>query len=174
MRRMLILSAVIPVTALVVAGCGSSNSSNSSNSSGSSGSSKSANASTTPATASKAAVIDLRSTSLGKVLVDGSGRTIYLFEKDKTPKTTCTGACATAWPPVTTTGTPTAGAGVSASMIKMVRGPDGNQVVYNGHPLYTYVGDSTAGQTTGEGLNQFGAEWYVLNSKGSKVEKEGS
>src|SRR4051794_38290037 len=163
MRRILILS-VVPVAALALAACGSS----------SSNSSSSKSASTpTPAsqTTTNAAVVGVRTTSLGKVLVDGSGRTLYLFEKDKGPKSTCAGACASAWPPVTTTGKPTAGTGVTASKLTMVKGPDGEQVLYAGHPLYTYAGDSSAGQTNGEALNQFGAEWYVLNSQGSKVER---
>jgi predicted lipoprotein with Yx(FWY)xxD motif len=164
MRRLLILSAVLPVTALVVAGCGSSNNSSSSKSA----------STTTPAPTSRAATVDLRTTSLGRVLVDSSGRTLYLFEKDKGPRSTCSGACASAWPPVTTTGAPTAGAGVSAAMLKTTKGPGGEQVLYAGHPLYTYVGDSGPGQTNGEALNQFGAEWYVLGANGGKVEKSGS
>jgi len=164
MRRLLILSAVLPVTALVVAGCGSSNSSSGSTSA----------STTTPAPTSRSATVDLRTTSLGRVLVDSSGRTLYLFEKDKGPRSTCSGACASAWPPVTTTGAPTAGMGVAAAQLKTTMGPEGKQVLYAGHPLYTYVGDSGPGQTTGEGLNQFGAEWYVLGANGGKIEKGGS
>jgi predicted lipoprotein with Yx(FWY)xxD motif len=164
MRRLLILSAVLPVTALVVAGCGSSNSSSGSTSAGT----------TTPATTSRSATVDLRTTSLGRVLVDSSGRTLYLFEKDKGPRSTCSGACASAWPPVTTTGAPTAGTGVAAAQLKTTMRPGGKQILYAGHPLYTYVGDSGPGQTTGEGLNQFGAEWYVLGANGGKIEKGGS
>jgi predicted lipoprotein with Yx(FWY)xxD motif len=164
MRRILILSAV-PVAALALAACGSSSNDNSSSTAAST---------PTPATSSTAAVVGLRATSLGKVLVDGSGRTLYLFEKDKGPKSTCSGTCASAWPPVTTTGKPTAGAGVTASKLTLVKGPDGQQVLYAGHPLYTYAGDSAAGQTNGEALDQFGAEWYALNSGGAKVEKAGS
>jgi predicted lipoprotein with Yx(FWY)xxD motif len=165
-KRFLILSAVVPVTALVIAGCGSSSNS------GSSGSSN-ASATAKPASGS-AATISLRTTSLGKVLVDSSGRTLYLFEKDKGPKTTCFGACASAWPPVMTTGKPTAGAGVTAAKLTTTQGSGGKQVVYAGHPLYTYVGDGAPGQTNGEALDQFGAEWYVLNATGHKVEEGGS
>jgi len=164
MRRLLILSAVLPVSALAVAGCGSSNSSN-----GSTGASA-----TTPTPTSRAASIDLRTTSLGKVLVDGSGRTLYLFEKDKGPRSMCAGACASAWPPVTTTGAPTAGAGVAAAKLGTVKRTGSEQVLYAGHPLYTYVGDGSPGQTTGQALDQFGAEWYVLGANGGKVEKGGS
>jgi predicted lipoprotein with Yx(FWY)xxD motif len=130
MRRLLILSAVLPVTALVVAGCGSSNSSSGSTSA----------STTTPAPTSRSATVDLRTTSLGRVLVDSSGRTLYLFEKDKGPRSTCSGACASAWPPVTTTGAPTAGTGVAPAQLKTTMRPGGKQVLYKGHPLYTYVG----------------------------------
>ena len=164
MRRLLILSAVLPVSALVVAGCGSSNSSN-----GSTGASA-----TTPPPTTRSATVDLRTTPLGRVLVDSSGRTLYLFEKDKGATSMCAGACASAWPPVTTTGAPTAGTGVTASKLGMTKGPGGEQVLYAGHPLYTYVGDSGPGQTTGEGLNQYGAEWYVLGANATKIEKSGS
>jgi predicted lipoprotein with Yx(FWY)xxD motif len=164
MKRLLILSAVLAVSAVVVAGCGSSNSSSGSTSA----------STTTPAPTSRSATVDLRTTSLGRVLVDSSGRTLYLFEKDKGPRSTCSGACAGAWPPVTTTGAPTAGMGVAAAQLKTTMGPGGKQVLYAGHPLYTYVGDSGPGQTTGEGLNQFGAEWYVLGANGGKIEKGGS
>jgi predicted lipoprotein with Yx(FWY)xxD motif len=164
MRRLLILSAVLGVSALVVAGCGSSNSSSGSKSA----------STTTPAPTTRSATVDLRTTSLGRVLVDSSGRTLYLFEKDKGPRSTCAGACASAWPPVTTTGAPTAGAGIAAGKLKTTKRPGGEQVLYAGHPLYTYVGDSGPGQTNGEGLNQFGAEWYVLGANGAKVEKGGS
>ena len=123
---------------------------------------------------SKGARVALGKTTLGKVLVDARGRTLYLFEKDKGPRSTCSGACASAWPPVTTTGAPTAGMGVAAAQLKTTMAPGGKQVLYAGHPLYTYVGDSGPGQTTGEGLNQFGAEWYVLGANGGKIEKGGS
>jgi predicted lipoprotein with Yx(FWY)xxD motif len=164
MRRLIILSAVLGVSALVVAGCGSSNSSSGSKSA----------STTTPAPTTRSATVDLRTTSLGRVLVDSSGRTLYLFEKDKGPRSTCAGACAGAWPPVITIGAPTAGAGIAAAKLKTTKGPGGEQVLYAGHPLYTYVGDSGPGQTNGEGLNQFGAEWYVLGANGAKVEKGGS
>jgi predicted lipoprotein with Yx(FWY)xxD motif len=107
------------------------------------------------------------------VLVDGSGRTLYLFEKDKGPRSMCAGACASAWPPVTTTGAPTAGAGVAAAKLGTTKRSGGEQVLYAGHPLYTYVGDGSPGQTTGQDLDQFGAKWYVLGATG-KVEKGGA
>ena len=81
--------------------------------------------------------------------------------------------CASVWPPVS--GHPQASGGATSAHLGTITGADGTtQVTYNGHPLYTYAGDSSAGQTNGEALKQFGAEWYVLSPAGSKVEKPGS
>jgi predicted lipoprotein with Yx(FWY)xxD motif len=121
------------------------------------------------------AKVELVNTKLGKVLADGRGRTLYLFEKDKSSKSECAGMCAQAWPPLTTTGKPHAGAGVSASKLGTTTGFGGvKQVTYNGHPLYGFVKDTGPRQTHGEGLKAFGAEWYVLNGAGRKVEEHGS
>jgi predicted lipoprotein with Yx(FWY)xxD motif len=116
----------------------------------------------------------LASSNLGKILVDGRGRTLYLFEADKGPSSMCDGACASLWPPLTTKGRPTAGPGVSASKLGTTERVDGTtEVTYNGHPLYTYSGDSAPGQTTGQGSRAFGAEWYVLSADGNTVEGDG-
>ena len=107
---------------------------------------------------------------LGKVLVDSQGRTVYLFQKDTGSMSTCSGECARDWPPVTTSGKPTAGDGVTASMLGTTKRSDGTtQVTYNGHPLYRYAGDANAGDTNGQGLNTFGALWYVLSPAGNEV-----
>jgi predicted lipoprotein with Yx(FWY)xxD motif len=112
---------------------------------------------------------------LGKILTDSKGRTIYLFEKDTGPKSTCSGACATDWPPVTTTGKPTAGSGLTASMVGTTTRSDGaKQVTYNGHPLYLYVGDQKAGDTNGQAVDAFGAKWYALSPAGDTVTATGS
>ena len=122
-----------------------------------------------------AAKVELANTKLGKVLADGSGRTLYLFEKDKGPRSTCFGACATAWPPLTTNGKPTALKGVTASKLGTInRGNGVKQVTYNGHPLYRFIKDTGPRQTHGEGLKAFGAEWYALSAAGKKVEEGGS
>jgi predicted lipoprotein with Yx(FWY)xxD motif len=116
------------------------------------------------------ATVDVRSTSLGKILVDSQGRTLYLFKKDTGTKSTCSGACAAAWPPFTTSGKPKAESGVKASLLGTTARSDGStEVTYNGHPLYYYAGDQGPGDTTGQGLDQFGAEWYVLSPAGSQV-----
>jgi predicted lipoprotein with Yx(FWY)xxD motif len=112
--------------------------------------------------------------SLGRILVDARGRTLYLFEKDKRGHSACSGACATYWPPLLTRGTPIPGRSAKGSLLGVARRADGTkQVTYAGHPLYRYVGDSRAGQTTGQDLHDFGAGWYVLSPAGKKVERDG-
>jgi predicted lipoprotein with Yx(FWY)xxD motif len=125
------------------------------------------------ANSAKAASIQLKKVGhLGKVLVNGHGQTLYLFEKDKHGKSACYSSCAAGWPPALTTGKPRAGSGVSASKLGTTKRKDGKlQVTYNGHPLYAYIGDSGPGKATGEGSKAFGAEWYVVNAKGKKVDK---
>jgi predicted lipoprotein with Yx(FWY)xxD motif len=121
------------------------------------------------------ATVKVRSTSLGKILVDGKSHTLYLFEKDKSTKSTCSGKCATAWPPLLTKGKPKASGTVSASKLGTTKRSDGTtQVTYGGHPLYGFVGDKgKVGSTKGEGLDAFGAEWYVVGTNGKKIEKKG-
>jgi predicted lipoprotein with Yx(FWY)xxD motif len=158
MRLRLALAVTVLSLVVVAAGCGSSSSSdNSKTSSSSSNASKS--------------TVDLAKTDVGDVLTGPSGRTVYLFEKDKSPKSTCSGECANDWPPLMASGKPSAGSGVKASMLGTSKRSDGKeQVTYNGHPLYYYEGDKKAGQTAGQGIDAFGAEWYVVGANGSKVE----
>ena len=119
--------------------------------------------------------IDLQSVSgiPGKFLVDGQGRALYLFEADKSTTSTCTGACAAAWPPVTVSGTAQAGSGITESLLGTVKRADGTeQVTYNHHPLYYFAGDSGPGMAKGQASKDFGADWYVLNAKGSKIDDD--
>jgi predicted lipoprotein with Yx(FWY)xxD motif len=124
----------------------------------------------------KPATVKTRSNTLGKIIVDGKSRTLYLFEKDKNGKSKCSGACATNWPPLLTKGKPKASGGVKASKLGTTKRSDGTtQVTYGGHPLYTFIADKNKpGATKGEGLDAFGAEWYVVGTNGKKIEKEGS
>jgi predicted lipoprotein with Yx(FWY)xxD motif len=122
----------------------------------------------TPAAASSA--INLRTTPLGKILVDANGRTLYLFEADKPNTSNCSGACLTLWPPLTSNGKPQAQGGVLASKIGTTTGAGKQQVTYGGHPLYYYAADQKPGDTTGEGLNQFGAAWDVLGVSGKGID----
>ena len=119
------------------------------------------------------ATVKTRHGELGTFLVDGKGRTLYLFEKDKTKKSTCSGACAQAWPPLLTSGKPKAAGKAKASLLGTTKRSDGKtQVTYKGHPLYYFFQDKKAGDTTGEGIDGFGAEWYVLAPSGKKIEDE--
>jgi predicted lipoprotein with Yx(FWY)xxD motif len=168
-RNILRCSALlVPVVAVTIAGCGGSDDNSSNN-----------NSYVPPAASASAstqrgggAAVDVQGTGeLGKILVDSKGRTLYLFEKDTGTKSTCAGACAAAWPPFTTSGKPKAGAGANASMLGTTMRSDGTrEVTYNGHPLYYYAGDQAAGDTNGQGLDQFGAEWYVVSPAGHNVE----
>ena len=118
------------------------------------------------------AKVVLRSTSLGKVLVDARGHTVYLFEADKGRRSSCYGQCAAAWPPFLTAAAPLAGAGVKPSLLGTTKRRDGKlQVMYAGHPLYFFAEDTRAGQTRGEGIEHFGGGWYVVASSGAKVEQ---
>jgi predicted lipoprotein with Yx(FWY)xxD motif len=118
----------------------------------------------------KVAVVN---SELGRVLVDGRGRTLYLFEKDKHGRSVCTGSCAGFWPPLIATGKPLARAGAKTSLLRTTKRADGRlQVTYNRHPLYTFVKDTRKGQTNGEEIDAFGAEWYAVSVAGAKVEKE--
>jgi predicted lipoprotein with Yx(FWY)xxD motif len=103
-------------------------------------------------------------------------QTLYLFEKDKNGKSACSGACATNWPPLLTKGTPKGTGGVKSSLLGTTKRSDGTtQVTYNKHPLYRFKGDANkVGATKGEGLDAFGAEWYVVGTNGKKIEKKGS
>ena len=124
----------------------------------------------------KPATVKTRSNTLGTIIVDGKSRTLYLFEKDKNGKSKCSGACATNWPPLLTKGKPKASGSVKASKLGTTKRSDGTtQVTYGGHPLYTFIADkSKPGATKGEGVDAFGAEWYVVGTNGKKIEKEGS
>jgi predicted lipoprotein with Yx(FWY)xxD motif len=114
--------------------------------------------------------ISIHQTSLGKTLADADGRTLYLFAGDKPNVSTLSPAGRAFWPPFTAATTPSAAGGVLVGDIGAVTGTTGaGQVTYNGHPLYYFVGDHNPGQTTGEGLNQFGARWYVLSPSGAAI-----
>jgi len=137
-------------------------------------------ATTTPSPAAPApaapgqAKIGTGKTGLGEFLVDGSGRTLYLFEADKGMTSSCYDACAKFWPPVTSTPTALAMTNVKASLIGSLSRTDGTtQVVYNGHPLYYFSNDMASGDTKGQGLNAFGGGWYVVDAAGAKIDKSG-
>jgi predicted lipoprotein with Yx(FWY)xxD motif len=165
-RRPLVALTVLVAAGALAAGCGSGNGS-SSGGSGGYGSSG-----TTPSTAGQAgaATVAAASSKLGMILVDGSGRTLYLFEKDQRDQSACSGACAAAWPVDQSSGTPKAGSGVKAALLGTIKRGDGStQVTYDHHPLYYYAGDGQAGQQNGQGVDAFGAKWFVVAPTGGAV-----
>jgi predicted lipoprotein with Yx(FWY)xxD motif len=114
-------------------------------------------------------VISTQAGSAGAFLTDG-GRAVYLWAKDSMNMSACSGACATAWPPVPANGTVTATGGAKASDLGTITRSDGTkQVTYDGHPLYYFVGDSAAGQTNGQGSDNFGAKWWLVASSGAEI-----
>src|SRR5437870_2845758 len=127
-----------------------------------------ASASTTPPKASTPPTsVGTASTALGTILVDSQGRTLYLFTHDSGSTSTCSGACATAWPPLLANGTPTAAAGATASLLGTTKRADGTtQVTYHGHPLYRFVKDVNPGQTNGQGVVAFGGSWFAVTAGG--------
>jgi predicted lipoprotein with Yx(FWY)xxD motif len=122
------------------------------------------------------ATLKLSSSSDGRALVDQQGQSVYLFEKDEGGESYCSGACAAVWPPLETSTTPKAGAGIQDAALGTIKRPDGDmQVTYHGHPLYYYAADaSTPGETHGEDVAQFGASWYLVDSKGQPLEPKSS
>jgi predicted lipoprotein with Yx(FWY)xxD motif len=158
-RTTLIFLVAAAMAALVVAGCG--------------GGGDQATAASSQSSADTINVND--NGDLGKILTDSQGRTIYMFAKDTGSMSICSGACATEWPPVTTTGKPTAGDGLTASMVGTTTRSDGTkQVTYSGHPLYRFTGDGAAGDTNGQNVSAFGAKWYALSAAGDRVTATGS
>jgi predicted lipoprotein with Yx(FWY)xxD motif len=126
---------------------------------------------TSTATPTGAATVATATMKFGPILVDGSGRTLYLFEKDRPNVSECTGACTSEWPVFHSSGMPKAGAGVQAALLGMIKRSDNTtQVTYNQHPLYYYRDDAgKPGQIRGQNVSAFGAKWYVVAPNGNKV-----
>lgn len=160
MRHRTWVPAVFFILALVTAACGSQSSP--------AGSSSSPAASGTPAgAAGTTATLKTEKTSLGTVLATSKGFTVYWFGKDTPGTSACTGACAAKWPPVL--GKPRAAAGTTlpGTLGTVTRAGGAAEATYNGHPLYTFVGDSAPGQTNGNMLNAFGGIWYAVTVSGA-------
>ena len=118
--------------------------------------------------------VNIAKSSLGRILVDSKGITLYDFPPDKGTTSVCYGACAALWPPLLTKGKPVAGPGVKASLLGTTKRKDGKlEVTYNGHPLYYFVSDRKPGQTTGQGINQFGGPWWVISPAGKEIHRHG-
>jgi predicted lipoprotein with Yx(FWY)xxD motif len=129
-------------------------------------------AGTRSAAAKKKPTLALRTTSLGKVLVDAKGHTLYMFGADTKNKSNCADACAGNWPPAKAPKKPTFGSGVSKRKLKVIKRADGTkQLAYAGHPLYTFVADGKPGDVNGQGINAFGGVWHVVAGSGKAVTK---
>ena len=146
---------VIPLVAVAVAACGGG----------------AAATATAPKTSSGAsATVGVANSSLGSILVDSTGRTLYLFKADSGTQSACSGACAVAWPPLLATGKPSAGIGLTASKLGTITRSGGKQqVTYNGHPIYLFIKDQKPGQTTGQDVTAFGAAWFALTPAGNQI-----
>jgi len=153
---------------LTLAACGSSNSS------------KTSSAPPNPAPASSSAsgyggtsaalTVGTAKGPMGTYLTGASGRALYIWVADSGGKSSCSGACASAWPPLTDKAVPAASGGAKPGEIGMITRSDGTrQVTYKGRPLYYYAGDSGAGSTKGQGSNQFGARWWLISPSGGTV-----
>ena len=148
-------AALIALVALTVAACGGGGA---------------ATAAPPKTSTGAAATVGVSNSSLGSILVNSSGRTLYLFKADSGTMSACSGACATAWPPLQATGKPTAGKGLTASKLGTITRSDGTrQVTYNGHPLYLFVKDKKPGDVTGQGVTAFGAHWFALARSGNQI-----
>lgn len=111
--------------------------------------------------------IALADTSLGTILVDGQGLTLYMFTADADGKSACSGDCRASWPPVTGTGDPVLGAGLNAADFATITRDDGaTQVTFHAMPLYTFAGDKATGDANGQGV---GGKWFVLKADGTVV-----
>jgi predicted lipoprotein with Yx(FWY)xxD motif len=164
-------AAVIPLTALAVAACGSGGAATASPPP-----SKTATAAPKAATAAtKAATVRVANSRLGRILVDSRGRTLYLFKADVGAKSACLGACATAWPPLRSGGKPAVRSGARAALVGTTKRSDGaRQVTYNGHPLYLFIKDHKPGDVTGEGVSAFGAAWFAVSPAGKQISSKPS
>jgi predicted lipoprotein with Yx(FWY)xxD motif len=147
--------AMVAVFALALAGCSSASQ---------------ANGSTPSSNSGEQGTVDVATSGLGQILVDSQGRTLYLFAKDTGTQSECTGACASAWPPLGATGNPTVGGGADAALVASTTRSDASpQITYAGHPLYLFSGDQNPGDTNGEGVVAFGASWYAVSPAGTQI-----
>ena len=169
--RILTVLAVLAL-GLAVAGCGDDDNGSGGSSGGGSPYGGGSQASQKPASASGSGAVSVDDNAkLGQIVTDADGNTLYMFEEDKGGKSACYSACAAVWTPYTTDGKPKAEGGATASLLGTTKRSDGStQVTYAGLPLYLYVGDKAPGDTNGNDLDQFGAEWYALTPQGEKPE----
>jgi predicted lipoprotein with Yx(FWY)xxD motif len=154
-RKYFAAMASVGLVALAIAGCGSSGGGNSSP--------------MAAAASTSGPAVNATNTALGKIVTDTKGRTLYQFTKDTGTMSSCTGACASEWLPFTATSKPSAGDGVSGAITLVKRADGAKQVALDGHPLYYFVGDQSAGQANGQGVDDFGAKWFAVGPSGAQV-----
>jgi predicted lipoprotein with Yx(FWY)xxD motif len=156
--------------AVAVAACGSSSSSGTAATSTPAAQGTSAAATGSPAASAAAggssSALSTATVKGTKVLTNAKGFVLYWFVPDTTTKSNCNGSCATYWPPVT--GPATAGSGITGTLGTITRSDGSKQATYDGHPLYTYAGDSAAGEAKGNGVNASGGLWYEMTVSGAK------
>ena len=157
-------AAALAALALAVSACGSSSSSSAASGS-TPAAAGSSSASSAPASSSGGTALDVKTIGGQQVVTNSAGFTVYWFAPDTSTTSKCTGSCATYWPPVK--GPATAMSGVTGKLGTITR-PDGTtQATYDGHPLYTYAGDTAPGQAKGNGLNVSGGLWYEMTVSGA-------
>jgi predicted lipoprotein with Yx(FWY)xxD motif len=147
--------------ALTVSACGSSGSS----SSGTAANTPAAGGNSSSAAPASGSTVTVKTIGSQQVVVDSNGMTLYWFAIDTPTKSNCSGQCATFWPPVK--GPLTAGSGVTGTLGTITRSDGSTQATYDGHPLYTYIGDKSPGQNTGNGKNLSGGLWWEMTVSGS-------
>jgi predicted lipoprotein with Yx(FWY)xxD motif len=171
--RKILSAAGLAAVALALSACGSSASSSSSTPATTApAAGGSSAASSAPASSAGGATVNMTTINGTAVLTNSSGKTLYWFAPDTPTTSKCSGSCATYWPPVT--GPVTAGSGVTGTLSTITRSDGTKQATYDGHPLYTYVGDTAAGQAKGNGLNLSGGLWYEMTVSGAKPAAAGS
>jgi predicted lipoprotein with Yx(FWY)xxD motif len=154
-------AAAIPLVALSVAACG--------------GGGSAATAATPKTSSGASATVDVSKSGLGTILVSSAGRTLYLFKADVGMQSACAGPCVAKWPPLVTTGKPSASSGLTASKLGTITRSDGTrQVTYDGHPLYLFVKDHKPGDVTGQGVVAFGAPWFAVSPSGNQISARAS
>jgi predicted lipoprotein with Yx(FWY)xxD motif len=176
MRKTTLLCVVTPIMAvLVAAGCGGSSKTGAASPAGYGYAAPPASSGGATGAAGGAAKVGAASSNLGRIVVNGTTRTLYVFEKDHHGRSACYGACASYWPPLLSKGKPVAASGTQQSLLGTTRRTDGaQQVTYAGHPVYEYAGDTKPGQTTGEGLTDFGAPWDAISPAGMTIQPSNS
>ena len=163
-------AAVIPLAALAVAACGGSAAATASPPPPAAASKSTTAPSKT--TTAKTATLRIANSRLGRILVDSTGHTLYLFKADSATSSACSGACSVAWPPLLTGASPAVAGGANRALVGTIARSDGaRQVTYNGHPLYTFVKDHRPGDVTGQGVTAFGAAWFAVAPAGSQIPK---